>query len=339
VRGQILAEEDRKLAFLRRPDSYPDRPDAIRTIETHFAWVFLSRRYVYKLKKPVCVGELDLTTVQARRANCELELALNRRLAADTYIGIVPLGLSGDSLMLEAGDSAVDWLVKMHRLADEDNLERLLPGLRTDDARLTQLIDTLCEFYGRSHRATSSGPDYRRALALYTERLSAQLALPALANLQGRILGVTARQHGFIERHGALLEQRVDQQRVLDAHGDLRPEHVFMTAHPQIIDCLEFSAELRQLDSAEEVCFLALECERLGRRDIGSRLLQLYVDRCSDRAPQLLLEFYRSRRALVRAFLSAWRLEDGLDVATVRRWLDQAAWYVRAAEASVALLQ
>ena len=80
-----------KVAFLRRPDSYPDGPEAVDVIETHFAWVFLSRRFVYKLKKPVRFPDLDLTTVRARRANCELEIALNRRLAAETYIGVVAL--------------------------------------------------------------------------------------------------------------------------------------------------------------------------------------------------------------------------------------------------------
>jgi aminoglycoside phosphotransferase family enzyme len=129
-----------KVAYLRRPDSFPDGPASVQAIETHFVWVFLSKRFVYKLKKPVRFPDLDLTTVQARRANCELEVALNRRLAAETYIGVVALGRQGSRLRLECDRNASDWLVKMHRLPAEDTLERLLPGMDASDGRLVRLL-------------------------------------------------------------------------------------------------------------------------------------------------------------------------------------------------------
>ena len=70
-----------KLEFLLRPDSYPDQPRSIESIETHFAWVFLSEHFVYKLKKPIRFQHMDFTNLETRRGNCELEVALNRRLA------------------------------------------------------------------------------------------------------------------------------------------------------------------------------------------------------------------------------------------------------------------
>jgi len=42
-----------KIARLRRPESYPDDPGEIEVIQTHMAWVFLTARHAWKLKKPV----------------------------------------------------------------------------------------------------------------------------------------------------------------------------------------------------------------------------------------------------------------------------------------------
>jgi aminoglycoside phosphotransferase family enzyme len=324
-----------KVAYLRRPETYPDEPDSVKAIETHFAWVFLSRRFVYKLKKPVRFWDLDLTTVQSRRANCELEIALNRRLAAETYIGVVALGREGHRLALECDHEVTDWLVKMYRLPEEAGLERQLCGMDTGDPGLVRLLETLCTFYGRTARAPWDGAEYARALKRQTMQYAERLICRELEPDHARIWSVAERQLAFVDRNPVLLGGRLEQGRVRDAHGDLRPEHVFLTDRPQIIDCLEFSAEARQLDAAEELSFLALECERLGRADIGERLLELYAETCADDAPAALLDYYRSRRALLRAFLSAWHVEEDLDEASARRWLDQARWYIAVAESSI----
>jgi aminoglycoside phosphotransferase family enzyme len=80
-----------KVLALKLPASYPHEPDAIESIETHFAWVFLAGAYTYKLKKPRCSDWSDLRLLEARRLNCQDELRLNRRLAPDVYLGVLPL--------------------------------------------------------------------------------------------------------------------------------------------------------------------------------------------------------------------------------------------------------
>jgi aminoglycoside phosphotransferase family enzyme len=323
------------VAFLRRPASFPDAPDRVDAIETHFAWVFLSRDFAWKLKKPVRFPGLDLTTAQARRANCELEIGLNRRLAAETYIGVVALGRPGAGLKLECDENPADWLVKMRRLPAADTLERLLPEIGIADPRLKRAIGKLCAFYARAARAPWSGAEYRRSLARQSAQHVEALTRPRLEPEQARVRDIAQRQQAFIDSRAGLLEERIRGGRVIDAHGDLRPEHVFLTAQPQIIDCLEFSAELRQLDAAEEIAFLGLECARLGRDDIASGLRDLYRACAADDVPEELFDFYRSRRALVRAFLSAWHLDEKLEDAMAGRWLAQARWYIDEAANSV----
>lgn len=325
-----------EVGFLSRADTYPDRPAAVEVIETHFAWVFLSRCFVYKLKKPIRFRTLDLTTLAARRANCELEVALNRRLTDGVYVGVVPLGHNGQGLVLESPIEPVAWLVKMLRLPVERTLERVAHDGTVLDDDLARVVDRLATYYARAARAPWSGAEYRRALGSRIDEYGAELCAYGLGTaLTTRVRALTAAQRRFIDDHANALDARVSAGRVLDAHGDLRPEHVFLLADQvQIIDCLEFSADLRLLDSAEEIAFLALELERLGHDDVGSRVLELYRERCADRGATELLGFYRSLRALLRALLAVLHVEDA-HVDSRARWHARAGWYLDTALAAL----
>ena len=324
-----------KLDFLSRPDSFPDRPESVDIIETHFAWVFLSKQFVYKLKKPIRFQDFDFTTLQARRANCELEIALNRRLAEAVYIAVVPLSRSGSTFALESDADPVEWLVKMHRLPDERMLDRAALRGPVDDSELVAVLDKLGAFYQRTTRAPWDGPAYRQSLLRRIRKYATQLSAADLGMDANSVQELAAAQLQFVRDNAGLFDARIAAGRVVDAHGDLRPEHVFLSNDPQIIDCLEFSAELRLLDTAEEIAFLALECERLGFGEVGQRVCELYRLRCDDRVPPKLFGFYRSQRGLARALLSAWHLRDDLNDDSARRWLERANWYVRVASAAI----
>ena len=122
--SKVDSELSEKVDWLSRPESYAGSPLAVEAIETHFAWVFLAGRFAYKMKKPLQFREFDLTTLATRRANCELEVALNRRLAPAVYLGTVPLYRRNGRLSLEGPGTPVEWLVKMHKLPRERALDR-----------------------------------------------------------------------------------------------------------------------------------------------------------------------------------------------------------------------
>ena len=106
-----------KVAHLSRPESYPEETAAVEVVQTHMSCVFLTDRHAWKLKKPVRHDFLDFSTLEARRADCEEELRLNRRLARDVYLEIVPLTFTSDGALRLGGDGEVmEWLVKMRRL-------------------------------------------------------------------------------------------------------------------------------------------------------------------------------------------------------------------------------
>ncbi len=110
--------------LLARPAAYPDRPRAVEIVETHISCVFLTDTFVYKLKKPVRFEFVDFSTLAARRHACEEEVRLNRRLARDIYLGVVPIMRDTAGRLALAGDGeAVEWVVQMRRLPADGMLD------------------------------------------------------------------------------------------------------------------------------------------------------------------------------------------------------------------------
>jgi len=102
----------------------------------------------------------------------------------------------------------------------------------------------------------------------------------------------------------AALAARVRDGRVVDGHGDLRPEHVCLNRPIVIFDCLEFNAALRQVDPFDEIALLGVECAQLGAPQLLRRFTDGLAARLDDPAPQALVVLYGAWRAALRARLS-----------------------------------
>src|SRR5690606_15001688 len=136
-----------KVEFLSRPESYGPAPVEVAARETHMSWVFLAGERVYKLKKPVRFPYLDFSTLPRREAACRAELALNRRLAPDVYLGVAPLTVSAGGFSIGGEGAPADWLVVMKRLDERFMLDRLIADGRLGAAELDSLCLTLARFY------------------------------------------------------------------------------------------------------------------------------------------------------------------------------------------------
>jgi aminoglycoside phosphotransferase family enzyme len=320
-----------RVAFLSRPEAYPDRPRSVERVETHMSWVFLTDRHAYKLKKPVRHEGLDFSSPELRRLDCEEEVRLNRRLARDVYLGTLALTLApGGTLRLGGTGETLDWLVHMRRLPAHRMLDELIRRGEIEEASVRPAAQRLAEFYARA-RAVELAPDaYRKRLAEGVRSDLQELSRPEFGLRTERVAKLAEAQIAFVERHGALFDRRVLQRRIIEGHGDLRPEHICLTPEPAIIDCLEFSRELRIVDPADELAVLALECERLGRPVVGRWFLETYTQVTGDEPPQVLVRFHRTYRAMRRAKIAAWHLDDP-SVRDREKWRERARCYVELA--------
>ncbi len=334
--SEVAIPLETKVGFLERTRTYPDEPGRVETVETHFAYVFLTDRFAYKLKKPIRFHNIDFSTTELRRASCDAELGLNRRLAEHVYVDVVPLSMDGNALVLERRAGAVvDWLVKMRRLARQGMLDARAVAGDVTEHELRQLVTRLAAFYARAHRAGWSRQAYRLHLERQLRTAGGDLAARAGQLDEAAASRIVRQQLAFVREQAGLVEARCAQGRVVDAHGDLRPEHVLLDDPPQIIDCLEFSAELRLLDTAEEIAFLALECTELGEPRLAARIVGLYRELCRDAIPEPLFDFYYSHRALARARSCAWHLDEPLTEERNAHWSARAERYLEAARLAI----
>ncbi len=320
-----------KVALLTDPRTYPDPPSRIETIETHMSWVFLTPTQAYKMKKPVHYAYLDFGTLAAREWNCREELRLNQALAPDVYLDVVPLALDADGTVhLDGTGTAVEWLVKMRRLPADRMLDRLIREQKLDPHDIERLAQVLVAFYRDAPPAAITGVDYRaqfaRMIALNRSVLGfARYALPPeLVAAPHDVLAHT------LLASSAMFDRRTDAHRIIEAHGDLRPEHVCLEPRPVVFDRLEFKREFRVLDAVDDLSFLAMECERLGAARIGRLVLERYRALTGDRPTEPLRLFYSAHRACVRARLAILHIDE-LPAGAGAVWRERALAYLRLA--------
>lgn len=304
-------------------------------VETHLSWVFLGERYVYKLKKPLREALIDLRTVEQRRVNCEREVRLNRRLAPHVYLGTVPLTVEPNGKLLLGGrGEIVDWLVHMRRLPREQMLDYALAHGDVHRARIRSAAETLAHFYVSARPERLSPATYFKRLAGETSRRVRVLLRQQVDLGAARLHRLLTQQRRVLECCRALLESRAAEGRVLEGHGDLRPQHVCIGPEPLFIDCLEFSRTLRVLDPLDDLAYLALECEYVGAPWVGEGFLRVYADLADDHNAAVLVPFYASRRAVLRAFQSLRHIETESPPRRLH-WLARTQRYLLLAESNV----
>lgn len=329
---------DAKVSFLSRPDTYRPVAGEVVRWETHMSWVFLVGDRVYKLKKPVRFPYLDFSTLARREAACRAELQLNRALAPDIYLDVLPLVDTGAGLSIGGAGTVVDWLVCMKRLDERNMLEFMIGERRVEIPQLDRLVTALARFY-RSATPVFISPtvhlaDWKRSLA-YNRRV---LLDPRLGIEAGLVRRIDRAQRLFLDRRGDLIAARMRRRRIVDGHGDLRPEHIWLGDKVRIIDCLEFNPRLRVVDPFDEVAFLSLECERLGAAWVGAYIERRMKRMLRDGPVEELFTFYRCHRATLRARLAiAHLLEE--HPRTPEKWPQVAAAYLKLAGESARRLE
>ncbi len=319
------------------PSVYPDRPREVRVVETHISRVFLTDHFVYKLKKPVQFDFLDFSTLENRERACREELQLNRRMAHDVYLSVVPVTLEPSGEVVLGGHGRViDWLVQMRRLPADRILDDLIRTRRLAEVDVRRLADRMSDYYVTAQPLIVRPEEFHAALVAHVKGNFQTLMKAADVDLSEVRHSHTA-QLRLLKCRPELFHARALDGRIIDGHGDLRPEHICLTNPPVVFDCVEFSADLRRVDVLDELCFLAMECDLLNADSIGERILAAYLAKSQDRPPPEIIPFYKAYRACVRAKVAGLRAEQvsgearQAQVDLCNRYLKLASRYVRIA--------
>jgi aminoglycoside phosphotransferase family enzyme/predicted kinase len=283
-----------------------DQLGAAEIRETHSGIVILLGEFAYKLKKPVDLGFLDFRTPEARYLVCRRELELNRRLAPDVYLDLATFARSGDV----SGEP----VLVMRRMPDELRLATLIRQGADVEEALRLLARQMAGFHSGAARsaaiAAAAGPDGLKRRWMNNLRETQRYAGAVLdVELCERIRGLAL---GFVDGRTPLLAERAAAGYAVDGHGDLIAEDVFcLPDGPRVLDCLEFDDALRWVDVLDDLAFLAMDIERLGRADLATTLLDWYTEFSGTPAVESLWHHYIAYRAFVRAKVACIRFAQG----------------------------
>lgn len=311
-------------------------PSGPGAVETHTAVLFSLDERVFKLKKRVDLGFLDFTTVERRRDACRREVELNRRLAADVYLGVAEVR--------DPDGEVCEHLVVMRRLPAERSLEALAAhGAAEAGDRAREVADVLAGF----HAAARRPPDVAGTAGTAARKAQWRADVEALQQfdgdpLDGRLLAEAGwRAQAVVEHRDRLFERRIAEDRVVDGHGDLLADDVFcLDDGPRLLDCVEFDDRLRHVDGLDDAAALVMDLEQLGHADLAAAFLHRYAERTGDPVPPLLLHLFVAHRAAVRAKAACLRHRQGEDAAAdrARGLLDTVVQRLRRATPRVVLV-
>jgi aminoglycoside phosphotransferase family enzyme len=310
------AGPDRLLAFLHDARSYPDHPRHIRMLQTHASWVVLTRRFAYKVKKPVNLGFLDFSTVEKRRHFCEREVALNARLSPGMYLGVVPISRKKGRLVFGPGERVVEYAVKMRRLPERFFLLRLMERGAVTPRDVDRIVATLKLFY-EAQQPTREIANWGRVtkLKLSTDENFRQtrdfidVTISRAAFLVTRLY-----TNAFYRNHASLFATRIREGWIRDCHGDLHLDHIHLTpTRLTIYDCIEFDDRFRCIDIASDAAFLAMDFDFRDRPDLSRYFATRLAKALGDAGLLRLLDFYKCYRAYVRGKVESLHAEaDGV---------------------------
>ncbi len=310
-----------------QPDFYPHPViGPVKLRQTHISYVLLTGEYAYKVKKPIKFGFLDFSTLELRSHFCQEELRLNRRLAPDLYLAVLPITQDPDTSQfhLNASGPVVEYVVQMRQF-QHSGLELFHQGQLTPE-----IMKRLGRQVARFHQTAATNAEIcaNGSIAAIAEvdENNFQLSLPFVGWTQ------TEKQFEqtydyikrFVHAHGDWYAQRQAEGKIRECHGDLHLNNLCLfQGQIQIFDCIEFNTEFRNIDTLYDVAFLVMDLAFHDRLDLANAFLNTYLERTGDYWGVVMLPPYLVMRAYIRGNVNSLALEDAA-IATEQKQVLQA---------------
>ncbi len=307
----MLQAQKEIVEALLKPEAYPEDSGEIELIQTHISFVFLTKNYVYKLKKAVNFGFLDFTTLEKRRFFSEKELELNRRLCPDMYLEVLPINKS-NIIKIKGEGETVEYALKMKRLPQEKLMIKLLKENKVDKTTIDEIAKIIAKF----HSEAQTSPEISKYGSLETikgnwdENFAQTKKYINQTIAEEDFLLIQTKINRFMRENSPLFESRIKENRVRDCHGDIHSGNIFIADKIYIFDAIEFNDRFRYSDVASDIAFLAMDLDFQNRTDLSEHFVNKYVEYSGDQELAALLPFYKCYRAYVRGKVISFKLDD-----------------------------
>lgn len=288
-------------------------PSSIRLLQTHASYVFLTGTYAYKVKKAVDFGFLDYSTLEKRRHFCEQELRMNKPVAPDIYLDVLPITQADDRLVLAGDGQPVEYVLRMHQFPQDVLFSEMFKQGKLTLVHMEDLGRVVAKFH-----ATTTTNDYIRS---FGEVAQIRKAIDENYQRTQKYIGGPQTQQQYEEtkqftdwfftHRQELFKQRQEQDRIRECHGDLHLRNICLWRDKiQLFDRIEFNEPFRFVDVMYDIAFTVMDVEARGRRDLGNAFLNLYLEQTGDWEGVQVLPLYLSRQAYVRAKVNSFLLDD-----------------------------
>ncbi len=315
---------------------WPHPVDQIRLIETHISWIVLTGSLAYKIKKPVNLGFVDFSSLQQRRFFCEEELRLNRRLAPNLYLRVVPITMDSRGPAIAGNGPIIDYAVCMQQFDDQRLLIRLAETHQLTNEVIDELASLVAEFHESisTVKAESRFADVNSVVQPAIDNFDVMLSLPSAAKPEGLESLKQWTRHAA-EHLLPTFKQRAACGRIRECHGDMHLGNIYLDQHNRVtvFDGIEFNESLRWIDVASEVAFTMMDLQDHGCHRLAWRYLDRWLQVTGDYSSLSVLNFYLVYRAMVRAKIDLLRsAQDNIDQETISGLCRESDTYVRLAK-------
>ena len=170
----------------------------------------------------------------------------------------------------------VDWLLVMRRLDEQRMLDAVIAAGTVTRADLDAVLQFLVSFYRSRDPLPFTAETYLRRLTARMDEALGAVQRSGTGLPPDRVEPFASELRAAVAALTPELGERATARHIAEVHGDLRAEHVCLGPPVQIIDALEVYADLRMLDTGEEIAMLALECERASSHWVPGYLRDSY---------------------------------------------------------------
>jgi aminoglycoside phosphotransferase family enzyme len=300
--------------------------------ETHISWVILTRKYAYKIKKPLKLSFLDFSTIALRKKYCEREVSLNSRFS-DIYLSAAPIRFTGGQWVIGGeGGEPVEYCVVMKRMTLSKRMDNQLRSHSVKDTAMKTLAKEVALFHKKAEKIFTpfdlvAARNTFNDIDLIKDFSTVEIG----AHFRDIITQSISWSDAFLETHVSRMQQRIDHGLKRDVHGDLHSGNIFLYGKPVLFDCIEFNDQYRQIDVLYEIAFLCMELEIFHQKNLSTVFLaeyKKYFPCFQAQEDEYVFIYFKCLRANIRAKVHAMNArqadhpgERSLHVAETRKYL------------------
>ncbi len=300
------------ITSLLNPNKYPDKPDEIKLVQTHISYVLISRKKVFKIKKPVNFGFLDFTTIDKRKFYCEQEIILNSRLTPEIYKNVVPIVEKDNDYFFGNNGKIIDYAVVMKKIDENFSLLNLLKKGEIKKNFFDDLTKKLYNFHSKYSAPMELAQKSLENMKITTDENFSQTEKYIEITISPKIYNeLKDYTENFYKKYDNLFKKRINENKIKECHGDLHLQHIIVeNGKIFIIDCIEFNDRFRVIDVANEIAFLSMDLDFNGYKDFSNYFVKKYIEISNDFEIEKLLNFYKIYRAYVRGKVTSFLIDD-----------------------------